>query len=339
MIGEMLNPFAADAFSMVSLTLSMNKMPNLYGRINDLGLMPEDGVTTRIVAIEERENVLTLLPTKPVGSPGSTGTIGKRKVRTFIIPHIPHDDVVLPAEVQNVRAFGTTNQETALADLMARKLQTMRNKHAITLENLRAGALRGQILDSDGATVIYNLFTEFGITEQVEDFALDVETTEVISHCLNVKRFIERHLFGEVMDHVHCLCSPSFFDALTTHPNVKLAFQFYQQNQNLSGDFRKGFVFGGITFEEYIGQAVDESGNVRLFIPDGDARFFPVGTMTGFRTFFAPADFIETVNTPGLPVYAKQELRDFARGWDIHTQSNPLPICTRPEILVRGTVS
>src|SRR5579864_4451646 len=110
MIGEMLDPFATDAFSMVSLTLSLNKMPNQYGKINDIGLMPEDGVTTRTIAVEERNNVLTLLPTKPVGSPGSTGTIGKRKIRTFIVPHIPHDDVVLPAEVQNVRAFGSTNQ-------------------------------------------------------------------------------------------------------------------------------------------------------------------------------------------------------------------------------------
>ena len=338
MIGEMLNPFAADAFSMVALTLSMNKMPNLYGKINEMGLMPEDGVSSTIIAIEEFDNVLTLLPTKPRGAPPSTGTIGKRKVRSFQIPHIPHNDVVLPSEVQNVRAFGTTNQETALSDLLARKLMTMRNKHAITLEALRAGALRGAILDSDGST-IYNLFTEFGISEQVENFHLDVETTDVRGHCLAVKRFIERHLFGEVMDHVHCFCSPAFYDALTGHPNIEKAFLYYQTTQPLSGDFRVGFRFAGIVFEEYIGQAVDELGNIRLFIPDGDARFFPVGTMTGFRTFFAPADFIETVNTPGLPVYAKQELRDFARGWDLHTQSNPLPICTRPEILVRGTAS
>lgn len=187
MIGEMLNPFATDAFGMVALTLSINKMPNQYGKINDLGLMPEEGVTTRIIAIEERNNVLTLLPTKPVGSPGTVGTIGKRKVRTFQVPHIPHDDVVLPAEVQGVRAFATANQEEALADLMARKLQTMRNKHAITLENLRAGALRGQICDAD-ASVIYNLFTEFGISEQVTSFALGTSTTDVRQKCMEVKR-------------------------------------------------------------------------------------------------------------------------------------------------------
>jgi len=49
----------------------------------------------------------------------------------------------------------------------------------------------------------------------------------------------------------------------------------------------------------------------------------------------APADFNETVNTPGLPLYAKLAPRKFERGWDIHTQSNPLPLCRRPEVLVK----
>ena len=60
-------------------------------------------------------------------------------------------------------------------------------------------------------------------------------------------------------------------------------------------------------------------------------------TANTFRTYFAPADFNETANTLGLPLYAKQEPRKFGRGTDLHTQSNPLPICLRPEVLVKGT--
>ncbi len=41
----------------------------------------------------------------------------------------------------------------------------------------------------------------------------------------------------------------------------------------------------------------------------------------------------------GLPVYAKQEERKFQSGWDIHTQSKPLPLCARPEVLIRVTKS
>src|SRR5688572_12718613 len=142
-----LNPFANDAFDMASLTAAINKIPNTYGRLEQLNLMPGQGVRTRTIIIEEMSGVLNLLPTLPVGAPGTQGTAGKRKVRSFVIPHIPHDDTVHPEDVQGIRAFGSETELDALSNLMAQKLQNMRAKHAITLEHLRMGALKGVILD------------------------------------------------------------------------------------------------------------------------------------------------------------------------------------------------
>jgi hypothetical protein len=332
----MLNPFANDAFEMVALTAAINRIPNMWGRVEQLNLMPPEGVRTRTILIEEMNGVLNLLPTMPVGAPPSVGTQGKRKVRSFVIPHIPHDDVVLPEEVQGIRAFGSETDLDALSALLARKLQAMRNKHAITLEHLRMGALKGVILDSDGST-LYDLYREFSIEPKIVSFGLDDKTTEVLSRVLEVKRHIEDHLFGEFMSSFMCLCSPGFYDAFTTHPKVKEAYQFFLRNQQLGNDYRAGFTFGGVTFEEYRGQASDMAGNVRKFISDDEAHFFPMGTTTTFRTYFAPADFNETANTMGLPLYAKQAPRKFERGTDLHSQSNPLPVCLRPELLVKGT--
>ena len=73
----------------------------------------------------------------------------------------------------------------------------------------------------------------------------------------------------------------------------------------------------------------------RRFIAQGEAHGFPLGTMDTFATYFAPADFNETANTLGQPLYAKQEPRKFERGTDLHTQSNPLPMCHRPAVLVK----
>jgi hypothetical protein len=331
-----LNPFATDAFHMVALTAALNKLPNLYGRLEQLNLMPAEGVRTRTLILEEMNGVLNLLPTRPVGAPATLGAQAKRKLRSFVIPHIPHEDVVLPEEVQGLRAFGSDNQLEALANLIAAKLQTMRNKHAITLEHLRMGALKGVILDADGS-VLYDLYSEFGITPKSVNFALTTNTTEVLTKILEVKRHIEDNLKGEFMTGVMCLCSQGFYDALTTHPKVKEAFLYFQRSQQLGNDYRTGFSFGGVTFEEYRGQATDAAGNVRKFIADDEAHFFPLGTANTFRTYFAPADFNETANTLGLPLYAKQEPRKFDRGTDLHTQSNPLPICLRPEVLVKGT--
>ncbi|GAG30478.1 unnamed protein product, partial [marine sediment metagenome] len=66
---------------------------------------------------------------------------------------------------------------------------------------------------------------------------------------------------------------------------------------------------------------------------------FPEGTMGTFATVFSPADFNETANTLGKPIYAKLKPRDYERGYDIHTQSNPLPICYRPATLVEVITS
>lgn len=328
--------FKTDGFNAVSLTLGINKHPNMYGRLQELNLFPVDGVATRKIAVEERNGVLNLLPTRPVGSPGTLGNTAKRKVRDFSVPHIPHDDVILPEEVQGVRAFGSENMLEMQETLMAGKLMQMAMKHDITLEYLRMGALKGIILDADGST-LYNLYTEFSITQKVIGFGLNSATTDVRAKCLEVKRHIEDKLQGEVMTEVRVLCSPGFYDALTGHAKVEDAFKYYQSPQNLSGDFRRGFRFGDITFEEYRGVATDAGGNIRKFIADDEAHAFPVGTISTFKTYFAPADFNEAANTLGLPRYAKQEPRKFGRGWDLHTQSNPLPMCHRPELLVKLT--
>jgi hypothetical protein len=332
----MQNPFDNPGFAMASLTAAINLVPNRYGRIERLGLFPIKPVRTRQIIVEEYAGRLNLLPTKPPGSPGTVGQRGKRTLRSFVIPHIPHDDVVLPEEVQGIRAFGSETEMEAIAGVMARHLDTMRNKHAITLEHLRIGALKGQILDADGST-IYDLFGEFGLTPKTLNFDLANANSDIKGHCYDLLAAIEDGLLGEFMTGVHVLCSPEFFRGLTTHKEVKTAFTNWQQGAILINDVRAGFPYAGITFEEYRGQASDSEGTVRRFIAAGEAHAFPIGTIDTFATYVAPADFNETVNTLGQPLYAKQEPRKFDRGTDLHTQSNPLPMCHRPGVLVKLT--
>lgn len=332
------NVFENPAFSMSALTAAINILPNNYGLMESMGLFPPKPVRFRSVAVEEKNGILTLLPTMPVGSPGTVGVRGKRKLRSFAIPHIPHDDVVLPEEVQGIRAFGSETEVQTIASVMAEHLQTMRNKHAITLEHLRIGALKGIILDSDGSP-LYNLFDQFEITQKVINFQLTNSGSEVLKKCLELKRYLAKNLKGERMTGIHCLVSSDFFDQFTGHDVVKEAYKRWQDGLALRSDMRSGFTFAGITFEEYAGEASDGDGNTRSFIEDGEGHAFPLGTVDTFATYFAPADFNETANTVGQPLYAKQEPRKFDRGTDIHTQSNPLPMCHRPAVLVKVLAS
>jgi len=341
MSDEIINPFDQDAFSMANLCAAINILPNNYGRVGQLGIFNGGGgITTRTAIVEEQNGVLSLLKTLPPGSPGTQNKMGKRKVRSFTVPHIPLDDIIRPAEFQGVREFGQTNSMKTLAGVMNNHLQAGRDKFAITMEYLRMGALKGIILDADAST-LYNLYTEFEISPKTVDFALDVASplTDVAAKCREVVRHIEDNLKGEIKKGVRCLVSAEFFDALISHPNVE---KFYLNWQNASQiaqvDPRSGFNFGGITFEEYRGTATDEDGTARRFIASGEGHGFPEGTMNTFKNIYAPGEFIETANTPGIEMYAKQATDPMGRWVDIHMESNPLPLCCRPAVLVKVTI-
>jgi hypothetical protein len=183
------------------------------------------------------------------------------------------------------------------------------------------------------------LFSEFGVIQQSYDFTLGTATTKIDGVLRNVSRYIEKSLLGETMSSIYCLASSSFFEAFVTHPRIEKAYEAYQGLTPLREDVRRGFKYQNIYLEEYVGSVSTKGGTVLPFIPDGEAVFFPLGTSSTFRTYFAPADFMETVNTTGLPIYAKQAADDFNRVIRLHTQSCPLPIVTRPALLVRGTSS
>lgn len=332
----MLDIFNNEAFSTIELTNAINVVPNKFGRIGEIGLFTPRSTRTTSVAVEFNNGVLNLLPSNKRGGPATPNRTGKRSLKNFNIPHFSLEDTILAEDVQNVRAFGSETDLEVVQDVVNERLIEMSNKHDITREWLRAGALRGTILDSDGS-VILNLFTEFGVTQKAVDFVLGTGTTDIKAKCAEITDHIRLNLLGDTMTGVHALCSRSWFDKFVNHAAVKDAF-IYQQGQNVLRDnMSDRFVFQGITFEVYLGTAVDADGTERKFIPDGDVRFFPLGTSSSFYDYSAPADFVETVNTLGLPKYAKQAVdAKFQRFVEIHTQMNPLPICLRPALLVRG---
>ncbi len=343
MPGPIIDPFTADGFTMIHLTRGINVFPVQYGRLAELGLFTPVPIATRSVAVERFDGKLHLLPTRTPGASGSSGVAEKRILRNFTVPHIPHDDALMPQDYQGIRAFDTQDSTPAAAQILARKLMAMRQKHDITKEHLRWGALDGIIRDADGS-VIVNLFTEFEVSQHVIDFDLGNAATDVGQKCRDLSRYYDQNLKGEVMSGIHVFVDKSFFDKLIKHDSIKDAYKFYSSvSEPLREDTRKRFPHQGVVFEEHLGEAQDllEDGTTitRKFLATDDAVAIPLGTLNVFEEYNAPADFNETANTLGLPQYAKVVPAKFDRGWDLHTQSNPLPMCKRPDLLVRAHTS
>lgn len=332
-----LDVFSNNAFSVISLTDSINQTPFVPGRIGQLGIFAESGITTTTVMIEERAGSLNLIETTSRGAPAVQNQHNKRKARSFVVPHVALEDTILADEIQNVRAFGSESDLESIQQVVEFRLAEMARKHDATLEHLRVGAIKGQILDADGTTVLYDLFDEFGVSQYTEiDFDLDNPAPvdgAVKKKCHDLRRKIEDELGAQPYDHIHAFCGSAFFDDLTTHPEVEKAYNRYLDGLFLrQGQARGSFEYAGIVFEEYRGKIGTVDYN-----DTNKAYFFPVGVPGLFRQYNAPADFVETANTVGLPRYAKQAIdQEFGRWVKLHTQSNPLPICTRPRVLIRG---
>ena len=329
-----LDVFKESAFQTMQLTMAINKLPYTPQRIGQMKLFADKGVRVNTIVVEEKDGILALLPTKLRGSPGTLYSAGKRKVRSFSIPHIPYDDRISAEDVQGIRTFGSETELQSVAGMVNEHLQAMRQHHEVTWEHLMMGALQGIVYDADGSTVIYNLFTEFGTSQQSTDFVLGTTTMNVRGKCLAVKRQVETALGATVYDHVHAFCGATWFDAFINHTLVRSAYERWQNGEMLRNDPRAGFLFAGIIFEEYTGSIGDVD-----FINAAQCHFFPVGVPNLFVKFNGPADFIESANTLGKALYAKQKVEDYERGIGIHTQSNPLPMCVRPRCLVLGTTS
>lgn len=328
--------FNFDRFSLGSLTQSINMLPYVYGRLAHKGIFAAKPINTRTVMLERQHYTLRLLETKPLGADGTPAVHGGRDSLTFAVPHIPLTDVILPNEYEGVRAFGTENQLETQDSVMLRKLTENKLKFEITWEHMHWGAIKGLILDGDGSTVIYNLFTQFGLTQEVMDFELDDDTTDVRGKCRDLLRYMELNMDGDVTTGTRIFVSKEFFDALISHPNVEKFYVNWQGAAEASKvDSRKGFSFGGITFEECLGQATSSTGSTVRYIAEGEGHAIPEGTTSTFLFATAPGLFDETVNTYGEEIYAKAEPRKFGKGADIWMESNPLPLCVRPKLLVK----
>ncbi|ACL57428.1 major capsid protein [Methylobacterium nodulans] len=336
----MLNIFENDAFSVVSMTAKVNKQPFVPGQIGATGIFQEEGVTTTTVMVEEMNGTLALVAPTPRGGVGETTDNEKRKVRAFPVPHYQRDDSVMADEVQGVRAFGAEGQASQV-ETVERLVESKMGKHTraldVTLEHQRVGCLKGLITDKYGNTM-FDLYQMYGLTRPDPiEFHLDIATTDVRMVCFDVIDQVEAALDGMMMSGLHAFCGNGFWKKLLAHKTVRETYLNTIQAAELRGNahvFR--FEFGGITFERYrTGTQATASANGPFFGSE-EVRFIPVGVQDLFITRFAPADYEETVNTIGLPRYARQWRKENGKGRNMEVQMNAISICTRPEALLSG---
>jgi hypothetical protein len=324
--------FNDDAFRVTTLSAAISEAPFQPTRLVELGLFRNEPIETTEAWFELDGDTIKMVKAGVRGAPGEHKIRDKGRAVALVAKHLKRDDSMMADEVQNLRAFGSESEvESAVA-----RVQRIAGKHRrdieTTIEYHRMGAIKGQILDADGTTVLDNLFTKFGVSQQTHDMNLDTDTTDIRAEVIKAKRKSENVLGAAPVRSFRAFCGDAFFDDFLGHPELKAAYERWLDNEMLRNDPRGGFLFGGVIWENYRGSV----GGVP-FVGADDAYLVPEGVPDLFVCNFAPADYMETVNTPGLPFYVKTAPKHMDTGVDIQVQSNPLAVCTRPRAVIKLT--
>lgn len=320
-------------FDTVEMTDAVNKLPAMPLRF--AGLFEVKGVKTTTVALDIKKGRIVLISsTERNTAPDSLAGRGEKRQWKYIpCAHLAFSDPVTPEDVQDVRAFGTT-EPVSVATVINDKMQELKNNLVMTMEFHRLGALKGVVYDVDG-TVLHDIFNTFGVTKKTQTVTFPATAADnanpILASIMAAKRYIEAGMGGVPYQRIECIIGSDAYDMLTGHALVRKYFEDWLARQRDFGDddYRKrGFVYGNVTFIE----CSDVVGGKTMVEPT-KGHMYPVGPGI-FKQYQAPADWMETVNTVGLEYYARMDEKLLGRGFDIEVQSNPLTVCTYPEALV-----
>lgn len=327
-----------DTFSASTLTEAVNRDPKVWRKLKSMGLFEPDPLTTTTVVIDVEEGAVSVMPQTSRGGPSSTQKPRSPKAVTLTVPNFKRKDYVTAGDLQNVVDVSERSL-ISLQRAIGKKARPLDDAMELTHEFLIAKALQGTVADAEGNTIV-NLFTAFGKTQTTIDFNFGANGN-VIGTADALDTAMEKALGNETHSATLVLCSPGFWTAMLANKTI---FDIYKNREvgpnPLINDLRNSFAFQNLVFVQYAG-SVTINGNEVPFVPANEAIALPLGTRNTFKMYYAPADLLEFANTEAQPKYLTQSLekQDGEDKIVVRAETNPLPICNKPDVLIRVTKS
>lgn len=182
------------------LTKAVNLLPVKPTYFGGIGLFEEKGSRTTSVTLDVRHGRFVLVPNRDRREPATplAGRGSKWKTQTFPTAHLPLSDVLLPDDVQDLRAFGT-EQLSTVDRVLNDRMQDLKDSITATLEFHRTGAVKGVVYDAEG-DVLLNLFEAAGVTQLKKTITLpateSIKDNPIKKTVYDLKRNAKKFLSG-----------------------------------------------------------------------------------------------------------------------------------------------
>lgn len=346
-----LDIFRNDAFSYAALQRVVPNVPYIPSRLGRMQLFNPKLLTgTDKVIIYEEDGNIRLIPMTERGAPDIQQQRNQGRMYALQTKRVAKMDTLRASEllgVANMALPETVRMRNAMK-LLRDRTQDLKNDKEMTLEHHRLAAIQGKLLDADGTTVVYDYFTEFGVsppatitmnfgTIAVDDFQMYLQETFLQPMQLALK---DRWVDG--VTYISALVGDTFWGKLIRHPAVREVWKLQQQgaalaagaNPLLRPNLWEEITVGGITFMHYRGSTAGE-----IAVPANTALFFPVGAKDVFDVYWAPGETLEQVQAEAQPEYLmiQPDVRsNMVSHVDVFLRCYPLYACIFPKGLLKA---
>jgi hypothetical protein len=340
----------SNGFKLVDWTDEINNIDNQFGLINGLNLFATQGTSQTAIVFDKNTTETTLLP-QVSRREGNTTKGLDRKVSMFSLPlaYFKHSDYITVEDLQGWRQAGTPESAAAFATVRANKLADMRAQVDQSIEYMKLQAVKGVMKTPDG-TVIADMFTEFGVTQNVIDFTLGTSTTDIDKKISQLKRYLQTNLKtgAAIQGKPVVIVDGSFFDKLISHANIRQAYLNYQNsgtqrlrdatNNMMSWGSVDQFEHRGVVFMTYDATFKLPSGATEAAIALDTGHVLPA--VNGlFRGYYGPSNKLSGANQAGREMFAYEYSDPRDEQHEMQVETAPLFFCTQPQVLVKVTSS
>jgi len=243
---------------------------------------------------------------------------------TLVLPRFGLTETILPHEVIQYETLDPDAKVEAVSQKITKIYEDHKNDYMTTIEFMATGALFGKVVDGAGKVLF-----EFRTTAEPIDFKgadLDVSLNKIDGALVD-------ELGTEVPYDI--LCSATFFDR--TVATAKAAGEF-KENGNakyIEENGKRVLVLLGKKFIPFRATWIDENGNKKPFITEGEAVVIPQSEKV-YKVVYGRADHTQAVKVaPKMFFAAAPEELPRGKGWAIETEVKAIPYCTRPGALIR----
>lgn len=339
------------AFSVRNLTRYIRRVPNVYGRLAQIGLFRPETTHLKYVEIEIERDTLSIIPVTAPGTAAPRASGSKRETRNLNLLRIALDDYILADALSGRREAGTQDELMHPLREVGKRMGKISVQHFQTLEFLKWGVLKGDVYDADGTRLLYNVYDLMGEEQETIYFNLAGAGDTVDQAKRDTVRFVEQNLQGDTLTGYHWFCGSEFFDNMAKKAEIRDAYKFFGAHpaNPLVNGISNVFQHAGMVFEEHNGivsyKKPDGTTVAHRFIAEDEAIGVPLGTNFTFVTYYGPAAFIDAVNQEPEDdgsqtyLYARVKPNDDETALRIMTEQRPLPMCLHPRLILKGSMA